>query len=196
MATADDSKSRLEYEEYWWGNLWKGSAEALIVNNVVQEDMLPGKPGRNKYSITMGKRNTASYVQVQILRKNLYSVTKHITDEELAIRKESLDKQREVEEKVSRIEMGQAGGAEKLRKDLQKISTVVFSYIMDGKSGISFHGPQKAIIKESLISIYRSLENIEIRHDKRYSENKIRECYENACLPIPEKYQQKLRLVS
>lgn len=47
------ASSGLKVEAYYWGDVYRGSREALIAAGIVGDGAFPGDPGRGKYSVTI-----------------------------------------------------------------------------------------------------------------------------------------------
>jgi len=74
-------------ERHWWGDCFTGTGEELVGLGVVTADMLPGAPGRNKWSVTFGKRGKPGHIRIIREGKYRFNVSRRISDEEIERRK-------------------------------------------------------------------------------------------------------------
>src|ERR1700674_4137988 len=107
MANRNSSKSggagdEVKAVQETYGDIFTGSAAALVAAGIVQQDQLPGQPGMNKYTITLNghgghggryKDPGPDYLQVG-RRGALFRVIKGITKEERERREAERKKQR------------------------------------------------------------------------------------------------------
>lgn len=188
----------LEYSQWWWCDRWAGTADQLVEAGVVEKHMLPGQPGRNKSSVTFGKKGNGygpDYVQIQRRGRYLFTVRKGISEEEEQLRKERRDKERELERKVSNLNEISEKGPDGIRKILKEYLLTGLSCVFADKGGIQFEGAKAVVLKEQMARMYHLLDTVQITQDKKIADRQIRECYVEAGLPVPEEYQPKLRVV-
>jgi hypothetical protein len=85
---------QVAYSKYFYCDLYTGTAAALIAAGIVEENMLPGSPGRNKVSVTIGKRKEPGYIYILRRGKRYFDVTKGISSAECRRRAKPVAQQR------------------------------------------------------------------------------------------------------
>jgi len=83
----------IEKRECFWADFFTGVAADLVAAGVVEEHMLPGQPGRNKTSVTLGRRGDPDDIQIRRLSKKRFKVRKGIPAEERRRRREELEQE-------------------------------------------------------------------------------------------------------
>lgn len=79
-------------EEFPWGLMLWGTADALVDAGLVQRELLPGQPGQNRFSCTIGERGTPGAISVMKRSARIFQLSLPFSEEERRRKRAEVEK--------------------------------------------------------------------------------------------------------